>query len=140
MPMFTVTEVHGRGEEWHTKDGKGPFIPYRFKVEGEERLVEWSRKPDSPSPAVGDVLNGDLVANGDFPLRFKKAPSASFGASGGGRSPEEKRRIERMACHKSAVQLTLVAANLGLLNEVKDSTSLFGAVKFLADKLEADLP
>ena len=138
MPEFRVIELHGTGSEWSTKDGKGPFVPYRFKVEGEDRMCEWSRKQGSPGPAVGDVLVGDLTANGDFPLKFKKAAATSFQA--GGKSPEEKKRIERMACHKSAVQLTLVAANLGLLSEVKDSTALFGAVKFLADKLEADLP
>lgn len=92
MPEYTVTALHGQGKPWSTKDGKGPFIPHRFEVEGKEGMVEWSRKEGSPGPSVGEVLSGDLT-QGQYGWKFKKAQANGGGF--GGKSPEQQRSIVR---------------------------------------------
>lgn len=138
MADYKVLTTEGAGPAFGEDKEWGPLIPYRFHLEGVEGPVTWNRKPGSPGPKPGETISGELSDNGQWGKKFKKAAGGGFG--GGGMSPETQKRVTRLACHKSAVQLVSVAASLGLLESVKDSQTLFAAVKGMADKLEGDLP
>lgn len=134
---ITVTQSHGAGEPFGEDKDWGPLIPYRFEAEGVEGEITWNRKPGSPGPKVGETLTGDISEN-EYGKKFKLARSgSSFG--GGGRSPQETKRIERMAAHKVAVQIVAVAQQAGLLEDLNNSKQIVSAVAGIARLLEADL-
>lgn len=112
LPDFTVTKLHGQGNPWSTKDGKGPFIPHRFEVEGTEGMVEWSRKEGSPGPSVGEVLSGDLSQT-QYGWKFKKAQSNGGGFAG--KSPEQQRSIVRQHSAEMALRYAAIRAGQGKL-------------------------
>jgi hypothetical protein len=104
-----VTEV---SENVREADINGPMSIYKLKVEkrgGEVIVAELLKRPTSPKPAVGDVLNVAEVkpGKGEFPptLRLEK-PQGQFGGGGGprGKSPEEQRSIARQVAAKLAME------------------------------------
>lgn len=107
MGSFTVTALHGQGKPWSTKDGKGPFIPHRFEVQGTAGICEWSRKEGSPGPTVGEVLEGELTQT-QYGWKFKKAQS---NGGGFGKSPEQQRSIVRQ--HSQEMALRWMAIQVG---------------------------
>lgn len=120
MPeTVTVSEYLGPGEPWgHEKDW-GPLIPHRFKVQGSDETVTWNRKPGTEGPKPGEQLTGELVPNGSFGLRFKKAQAQQ----GGGRSPEQQKQIVRQHSQEMAIRFASATnsfrdLDLGNRNEV----------------------
>lgn len=93
---------------------------YRMALKTEEDTellnVEWSRKPGSPPPTVGQALSGTLDSSGPFGPKFKPEQAAGgFGKPGGGGrdTPETRRSIAMQHAQKCAVTILDVAASHG---------------------------
>lgn len=66
---FTVTWV-GPPREWSNKRGDR-FLAYPIKVEGDDREIEWSRKPESEAPEVGNSTPLADIENGSHGPKLK---------------------------------------------------------------------
>lgn len=82
----------------------GPMKSYQIQFEGSDDWVKLNQKPDSSAPTIGQELEG-TIEDGQWGKRFKKAPGASGGFSGGRSSdPEQRGSIERQSSLKAAVE------------------------------------
>jgi hypothetical protein len=126
MPVYTVTHVNDQSREYTDKFGpkKSWKMTLKDSAGAESTNVEWSRKPDSPGPTVGQELEGDIrtetidTRNGPMQVRkFKKAQTGGGGGGGGfrPRDPRETAAIQRQHSQEMAVR---VAASAGWFNVV----------------------
>lgn len=143
MPGYTVIEVDPNVREWESQAG-GPMKAYRMKLrdaEGKEiPLVEWSRKPTSQPPTVGESLEGTLETT-SFGTKFKKA-LAQNGFGGGaprGRDPKESKRIAVQASHKVAVDILRLAAEVGTYEKPENVAAIVSQVKTITASLVAQV-
>lgn len=128
MPTYSVIDVakdaSGQPAVRPWDSGYGPMVAYTMTLRnqaGVEAVVEWSRKPDSRPPSVGQSLEGK-VENGPKGLKFKTTPSQGGGRGGGGnQGPREThpRDAARMGMHGSighALTYLDIKARAGNLN------------------------
>lgn len=110
MPSFQIESVLGH-RVWTGR--YGPMLSYdcEFKTEQGIARVEWSKKPDSPEPKVGETVEGELEST-THGMKFKQARSAPAGAFRG-KSPIERNEIARMASQRTAVELLAVEVAAG---------------------------
>jgi hypothetical protein len=84
VTQFSVDHVDMPPKQWNNKDGH-PMVTYKMRLSepGQPGQVqaEWNRKPDSPAPQVGQMLDGNLE-DGQYGKKFKPA-TQSFGGGGG---------------------------------------------------------
>jgi len=117
MPTYTVTLVSDQVRDWNSTKG-GPMKGYRVDLQDASgqvvRNCEWSRKPESPAPQVGQSVEGDIDLEAQYGPKFKLAQSAGFGGGGSrARPPEERRSIAMQHAQKCAVTILEVAAAHG---------------------------
>ena len=104
VPEYTIERVVGV-EEWEGKFG--PMKTWTVEIAGEGE-VQINQKPETPAPA-GTVAG--TISENDYGKKLKKEkPQGSFG--GGGRSPQENRKIVRQHSQHTAVALLTLAAQL----------------------------
>ena len=111
MPTFTVTGAFKK------KDVDGKYGPMKVIMlalkgpDGTEQSAEWFTKAETPHPAEGSTIEGD-ISQGQYGLVFKKAFQPRAGGFGGGRSdsPETRRSIAMQHAQKCAVSLLDVAS------------------------------
>lgn len=83
---YTIKNV-GSPREWSSEKFGGTFYAYPLDLENENghviHGVEWSRKPDSDAPKVGDEIHGE-IKGGPHGDKIKIDWDAMKGGSGGG--------------------------------------------------------
>jgi hypothetical protein len=119
------------------KDGRPAKMILKLGLEdpqGGKGFAEYFTDADPSSwPAEGDTTTL-ILTQPDNPQWALKARRPGRGGGGGrGRSPAETKRIERMACHKTAVQI------LGPIGDA-DEEEYLARFKAYTDWLAADLP
>lgn len=122
MPFFTLTKDAVEKKRFPSKDG-GEMVVYLIEVKDGERVAtaELVQKPTTAAPRAGQTLDGTLEPS-DYGLKFKK--SQSFGAKGGGgKSPQERAEIRRMASHKVAVELLGIEVQVALARVARGEES-----------------
>lgn len=77
---YKIKAVKAEPKEWPSQ--YGPMLTYTVLFEDRETPVEINKKPDSPAPKVGDIVEGDINRT-EYGDKFKAAPKA-FGGGGGG--------------------------------------------------------
>jgi len=150
---YTVSWV-GDSREWQSKRGDR-FLAYEIKVEGDDRVIEWSRKPDSEPPEVGKTTPLADIDNGPHGPKLKvdwSAVKQQGGSTGSGGSqnftgkskewktesqfdPEKVARIGRAHAQGMAIQ-TLTA--MGTF-ESQSADQITGKLKQWIDFYEADV-
>lgn len=152
---YAVTWV-GDPREWESNRGDR-FLAYEIEVAGTAGKIEWSRKPDSDPPAVGQNTPLATIENGSHGKKLKvdwdgikqaKAAGTSS-ASGAGpsnfgtqgseymkpRRPEETRKIERQHSQEMAIRsLTAMGTFDG-----KSAGLIHQTLKSWIDWFDADL-
>jgi hypothetical protein len=114
---MTISKV-GASRTFETQHGK--FVSYRIELEGhgEAELVQ---KPETPVPAVGQSVFGELVPGKEgFPPKLKKAKPQGGGNWASKDSPDQRRSIERQVSAKIAAEL--VVAGVAKLDQFRDLT------------------
>lgn len=111
----TYEVVHlGEVRNWTSTKG-GPMLAYRIDLRSLDGTIihdaEWSRKPDSPAPAIGQSIEGDIEQTNYGP-KFRPAQQPG-GARGGGRSIAERHEIAMQHAQKCAVTILELAATQG---------------------------
>jgi hypothetical protein len=98
------------------------MIGHRMSIEGSDGTVlgdvEWSRKPDSAGPRVGETLDGTLERT-QYGVKFKKAMGGGGGGGGGfrPRDPLEVAGMQRAHAQEMALRYAQVKATAGQLPE-----------------------
>lgn len=130
MPSFTVKEA---AHKKHVDGKYGPMQVIGLYLEG-HGSAEWFTKADTPIPAAGTVLEGELET-GEYGQKFKKAPPAGgFGGGGGSwkpRDPAETRSIVR----QHSQHMALLWAQLDPTPTVRTLEDL----KYIIDWFDADV-
>lgn len=78
---YTITDV-GNPREWKSKRGD-TFLAYEIRLEGVDGPVEWSRKPSSDPPKIGDTTPPGDIQNGPHGPKLQIDWDAVKGSSGG---------------------------------------------------------
>jgi hypothetical protein len=140
MPTYTVIEVSPEVRDWQSAQG-GPMKAYRMLLRDQTGQdipqVEWSRKPNSSPPVVGEVLDGTLEQT-SFGPKFKKA-QAMNGGGPRGRDPRDSKRIAVQASHKVAVDILRLAAEVGAWEKPDNVAAIVGQVKTITNVLVAQV-
>lgn len=161
MTVYTVKHVGEEPREWHSKQG-GSFLSYTVDFEAEdgvlERAVEWSRKPESKAPQVGDRVAGHIEP-GKFSEKFKmdfeatKELGASPRSSGSSerstgrssnwqpeseRDPERAARILRQHSQEMALRFLAIQAAEGAVSNPDMQWTVEDVFK-LADRFDQDV-
>lgn len=126
MASFQILAVSDSTREWKTKDGQKTFIAYKVQFKGDqgEGSAELSRLNSSPAPAVGQTIDADLKNdNPAFPAKLIE--KRSFGGKGGGKSPQERAEIRRMASQKCALELLRIETDIAIAVKDEHSEDLF---------------
>lgn len=125
-------------------------LAYEVKFEGDDRVIEWSRRESTDAPQVGEVTPpGDInnSAHGpqfkiDWDAMRKEGGEGSEGRSGGSRGstrdwtpdserdPEKVARIGRSAAQKAAVALVTAMPGFGSADDSKRQEVLLRWVNF----------
>jgi hypothetical protein len=80
MAEFTITAVNPETKTW--SGGKGTFVDYQVRFEGNPNVVKITQKPETRPPQVGDVVTGSVDMSAPYGPKFKK--EFSQGGGGGG--------------------------------------------------------
>lgn len=137
MPSFTLTKDAVEKKRLPADEARkrGPLVIYSIELRDEGRLVqaEMMQKPETPAPKAGDVLEGTLTTS-DFGMKFKKDKPAFGGKGGGGKSPQERKEIRRMASQRAGIELLAVEVAAGLRFEnTKASDLLLPRIQWFED-------
>ena len=126
MPSFTVNKAEFK-KKFDGKKG-GTFAVYTVELKDEQGFTnaELVQKEETPAPKQGDVLEGTLEPT-DYGMKFKRAQS--FGGKGGGKSPQERAEIRRLAAQKAAVQLLGIEVQIALAQNDEHSAELFAKLR-----------
>ena len=115
-----VPEIHkvatvSDPREWQSKRGD-TFVSFMLTFDGDAGSYEISRKPTSPAPTVGQMMDiGEVVPpNGNFPPKIKLA-QANGSRPGGGRSPQETAQIVRQHSQEMALRYAAIKQSQGNL-------------------------
>lgn len=101
MASYTVISCEKTGEK-PSKFGQMQILKLRLRNgEGIEKDCEWFTSVKTNVPAEGTTIEGD-VTQGQYGLKFSKPKG-----SGGGKSPESERRMNRASAQKQACQIVL---------------------------------
>jgi hypothetical protein len=136
MPSFTIEEVVS-SEPFQNEHGE--FTSYFVRFTGDQGSGEaaHNRKAASPAPAVGEVIDGEIVVkNGKPTLKRSYNPGARGAGGGMSRSEDPKRsaEIRRMACQRAAIELLTAEVAAGLTFEKeKASELLLPRIQWLED-------
>lgn len=130
---YTITHV-GPSREWSNKRGDR-FLAYEIQVEGDDRTIEWSRKPDSDPPEVGKTTPLADIENGSHGPKLKvdwNALKEQGGSTSSGgsknfkpkewqpeseRDPERSARILRQHSQSAALEYAKLTGALSDLSE-----------------------
>jgi hypothetical protein len=115
-PVFTVKSASQKSTK-QTEYGPMQSIDLVLQEYGtvEEIGAEWYTKATTPLPQPGSQLEGEIQPS-QYGRKFKKAASGfGGGRAGGGRSPEESRRIVRQHSQSRALQYVEFAHQRGTL-------------------------
>jgi hypothetical protein len=118
MATYTVT---GATKKKDVQGKHGPMQVITLMLEGHAPLVEWFTKADTPLPAPGSTIEGE-VSQDEYGFKFKKTPAGGF-AGGGGKTPEQQKSIVRQHSQEMALRYcTLKGAKpaMGELRKVID--------------------
>ena len=149
MSETYLIEAVGEPREW-TND-HGSFLAYPLTLEGVAGPKEWSRKPSSRTPAVGERIVGDI--NGDkIKVDLNATKELGGGSSGGGGSrpasksrewkpesaydPEKVARIGRAHAQEMALRMLAIDAVQTGREDFRFNTA---DVFKLADEFQADV-
>jgi hypothetical protein len=102
----------------------------------EQITAEWYTKQDTPIPAEGSTLEGEITVDPQFGPKFKKAQQGGGFAGGGfrGKGPEERRSIAMQHAQKCAVTVLQIAAEHGEYTP-PSAGDVVGQVKTVAEAL-----
>ena len=98
MPEYVVEFVQGEPRDWQSEKG-GPMLSYKLKLRGRDEVVELSQKKDTPPPAAGQQIDGEIVPSGNqYPDKLKKTYSGgNFGGGQNGKDWEASGRAQGRA-------------------------------------------
>jgi len=134
MPEGTITEVKGKGEPFTTN--YGDLVPWTVVVEGHGEL-EVNRKPSSPPPAVGALV--EKIEDTEHGKKGKLAQQGSGSQNSGGKSykadPAKQRAIAMQAAHNTALALIGHTQTLDGLDLMTVDGETKKAVLALVDRL-----
>lgn len=134
MSDFVITKVLGT-REWSPKDEPNKvFVYYDILFEGDRgraddisKPASWKTLKGSPAPVEGETVDAEIVSkNGKVELKPVRRGGYSGGKGGGGKSPQERAEIRRLASHKVAaevlgLQVQIASAN-GDMEKFKGKT------------------
>lgn len=107
--QYKVTRV-GAPREWTSQHG-GVFLSYLLDVEGADKPVELSQKPETPAPTVGQSLDLELSPHPRFEDRLKaKKIQAAFGGGGAPRPEDPVRSARILRQHSQEMALRYLVA------------------------------
>lgn len=140
MPeQVTLTAVSEKTKTWTGQQG-GSFIDYFVKTDaGGEQVYTHTRKPDSPRPQVGESFEAEVQpSQGDYPPKLKRI---SQRPGGGGRSPEENKRIVRQHSQEMALRFATATGWLAELDLTDDQVTdeVLKIIRHLTDWFEKDV-
>ena len=108
MPVtYTVKGAALKKDNIQSQHGVFKTLSLVLQEQGqaETTTAEWYTKQDTPIPAEGSTLEGDITVDPQWGPKFKKAAVGGFGGGGfRGRSPEENRRIVRQHSQDMALR------------------------------------
>ena len=140
---FTIAWV-GSSREWESKRGDH-YLAYEVKVEGDDRVIEWSRKPDSDPPEVGKTTPLADIENGSHGPKLKvdwsavKQQGGSTSSSGSKtyeakswqpeaqRDPERAARILRQHSQEMAIRYCALLGDRVALDQIFAYANQFDA-------------
>lgn len=132
---YTIAAVNGP-REWGADREHGPFHDYLLTLEGCDKPVEVTQKPQTPAPQAGARIDLDVSPHPRIEGRLKGKKPQRVGFSGGPRPEDPKRAaaIARMHSQEMALRYATVRATQGKL---PDEFSLGDLFK-IADKFDED--
>jgi hypothetical protein len=102
-------------KEWEGSYGK--MQTFTIKFDGDDAAYDLNRKPTSPAPTVGQMMDvGEVTpdVSGQYPAKIKLA-QANGSRPGGGRSPQETAQIVRQHSQEMSIRWAHLAHERGLL-------------------------
>jgi hypothetical protein len=111
MSQFTITKVLG-SREWKPPEGDKTFVFYDILFEGDQGKADDLSKPASwktlkgePAPTDGQTVDAEMVHK-DGKVKLEPVRKGGWGGrgGGGGKTPQERAEIRRMAAQKAAVE------------------------------------
>lgn len=121
MPVtYTVKGAALKKDNIQSQHGVFKTLTLLLATEGQAEPVaaEWYTKQETPVPAEGSTLEGEITVDPQWGPKFKKAQQGGFGGGGfRGRSPEENRRIVRQHSQEMAIRWAELAHARGKLPE-----------------------
>lgn len=114
MSDFKIEEVLSQ-ESFSTEHGQ--FVSYEVRFSGEQGsgVAQHKRKASSPAPAVGEVIDAELVQkNGKTELKRVWKQNGGGGGSSTGRSPQDTKQIVRQHSQHMAILWAAVLQKEGL--------------------------
>lgn len=108
--QFTITAVSDSVRDWSSQAG-GPMKAYRVHLKAADGTVhpnvEWSRKAASPSPTVGQQVEGELEDKGQYGFKLKVTQRG--GGNWGPRPEDPKRAATILRQHSQEMALRYAA-------------------------------
>lgn len=133
MPQFTVEKCEAA--ETFKKEPYGEFQVWKVQVhDGQQSIAATlNTKLGKSGPSVGERIEGELT-KGPHGNKLKRAAQSYGSKGGGGKSPQERKEIRRMASQRAGIELLAVEVAAGLRFEnVKASDLLLPRVQWFED-------
>lgn len=138
MPTYTVKGAGLKKDNIQSQYGVFKTLTLVLVEQGQTDPVtaEWYTKQDTPLPAEGATLDGEITVDPQFGPKFKKAQKPGGGGGGGYRSdpPEVRRSIAMQHAQKCAVTVLQIAAEHGDYKP-PSAGDVVGQVKTVAEAL-----
>lgn len=131
MPSYKIVNVNGP-REWEGQYGKNHS--FDLDLEGVDKPVELTQKPDKPRPQPGEQINLNLEPHPRFDGKLKgKREYQGGGGFGGGPRPEDPVRSKRITRQHSQHMALLYIAATG-----KELAS-WGEFQTIVDRFDRDV-
>lgn len=118
MPTYTVKGAGLKKDNIQSTHGVFKTLTLVLQDgQGEPVTAEWYTKQETPVPAEGSTLDGEITVDPQWGPKFKKAAGQFGGGGFRGRSPEENRRIVRQHSQDMGIRWAELAHARGKLPE-----------------------